>query len=364
MGLGEARCNVLALSILLGAWLAPPALASVRITPDPRVLPLARQVLQTLRSTPLGQTAPALPNQIVIVNGAPNAILLANGVLEVTASLALVLRLDRGVWAAALAHELGHAIEGRPEAWRAFREALRQEYAQARQTSASPSPLDALLDRLDHGWSGSRQSQDRELVADVIGLLLMAEAGYQPEFSAILDQRMRACCGDSPRLIALLAAHPRWSTREGRTRAFFDVAETLFRWRYPDAARSPGGMLPPEGRITALRAAPDERDLVLEVSYEIQNPAQQPLRLAAVLLDRNGRHVATDLAPYRSVDGSLVVYADLPAPPPQARRSASAALRIPWQAVSSGEPRLRAVVFLLAGEDSLDRWTVRVHPPR
>ena len=58
-------------------------------------------------------------------------------------------------------------------------------------------------------------SRDEELQADRLGLLMMAEAGYHPDYVLKLMENFRRHTGDKSKAgTFLLSDHPRWETRE------------------------------------------------------------------------------------------------------------------------------------------------------
>src|SRR5215469_289913 len=72
---------------------------------------LADKALKTLLATPLAKTLPNLPWHVQIVQSwHVNAYSNGRGEISITRGLAWVLGDRFGVWAAAIAHELGHAI--------------------------------------------------------------------------------------------------------------------------------------------------------------------------------------------------------------------------------------------------------------
>jgi hypothetical protein len=98
--------------------------------------------------------------------------------------------------------------------------------------------------------------------------------------------------------------------------------------------------------------------LVLDVKFEMRNVAGRQARLAAILLDHN-RKVRTSRAEYQAPDGSLAVQTMLPG---FDDGPGEASVRIPADAVNSGDSKVRAAIFLVAGDWTVDLWLQPVTP--
>ena len=315
---------------------------------------LANEALQKLVSTPLGQTLPNLPWKVDLVESwRVNASSNGRGQITITRGLAFVLRNHLGVWAAAIAHELGHSVMLYPASRPPFEAEFRRAYLAA--GGSLTHAESALGSGAGSGGLFNRGGQRRiEYEADRLGLLLMAEAGYHPEYAVALDRRMRWATGDQAEFSEFLLSHPLWSNREERTVQIEGTALAIFNHRWPDPAQSPGGAPPPIGGIESVAVSRDAQAqaLVLRVGLEIRNARNRQVRVAAVLLDRNGP-VRRPVAGMQAPDGSLTLNAMLPE---LDHGRTETALRIPV-AVVAGKPRkLTAEVFLVADDWTLSIW--------
>lgn len=210
---------------------------------------IADEVFHRLLATPLGNCA-ARPYDVKIIEERhPNAYIAGNGELVVTTGLAEILGTNRGAWAAVLAHEIGHMViaPGTQKYLPRFQAALETAYFQNPAAHRDDDSNGAL--RI---VSTSRTKQ-RELEADHVGLMMMAEAGYHPDFAIALYQQLQEILGDGPRF---MADHPRWSEREARLMKARGVAVAIFESRWPNAADSEGGVPP---SINAKLIADDRR---------------------------------------------------------------------------------------------------------
>lgn len=314
---------------------------------------LADKALETLLSTPLAKTLPNLPWKIDITpNWHVNAYSNGRGEIAITRGLAWILGDRFGVWAAAIAHELGHAVILYVAYQPGFEAELRRDYQAAGGNLSDPSVAEALqVTRSAGGLLNPGGQRRTEYEADRLGLLLLAEAGFHPDFAVALDRSMRSTLGDQSKYSQFLLSHPLWLQREEETIRQQKVALTLFNHFWPDPARSPGGPAPPIGSIQSVqvRADPKDRALVLNATLDIRNAHNRRVRLAATLLD--GRRVVRAALPaYRAPDGTLAVNVMLPGFE-QGRTEAT--LRIPAAAVEGEARNLKAVLFLVA-----DDWTI------
>ena len=77
----------------------------------------------------------------------------------------------------------------------------------------------AFADVLVKPGAGHGPDPVRRAPADAQGLggLLMAQAGYHPDFVIAVQRRFRALLGDQTRFDEFFATHPRWAAREEHT---------------------------------------------------------------------------------------------------------------------------------------------------
>jgi Peptidase family M48 len=320
---------------------------------------VADEVLSNLLASPLGKTMPRLHYRVVLLSKlTPNALSQRNGTVYITAGLLPIFQGDRGVWAAVIGHELGHVLLAHPRDLPRFQGTLREAYADARAKGYDHGPARWPGVRLGDGLATPKASKQLEYQADFIGLMLMAEAGYQPGYAVILEKRLLFGLGSEPKLITVFSHHPRLESREERTLKFSYIAMDIFRSRWPDAAKSPGGNLPPYGTIGGwtFEQTDGGRQLVFRVPFQVHRSAGMKIRVAAFFLDGDLRVRAAE-PKYRAADGSLVLNDFLPG----AENGASqVTLQVPARDLITRHRRLLAVVFLMAGRRPLDIATRHV----
>jgi hypothetical protein len=248
---------------------------------------LAEQVLCDLLSTPLGKTMPPLHWEFFLIDD--NRIEASSdgaGKIFVTTGMnRWYLGKVRGVWAAVLAHEVGHALILNPACWSGFQAELQKAERQA--VGGDSQGVKQSLPLLAWSAEGAvfdvRNRKQREYAADYIAMMLMAEAGFHPEYALTLDRWFRGSLFDTPKAAELLATHPRWQEREEHSQKDYDVALAIFNSRWPDAAKSPGGIAPPIGKLGAVRVeqSPDRAELLINVPFSASKAEGAPMRVAA-----------------------------------------------------------------------------------
>lgn len=333
----------------------------IRGTPDNQ---LAAQVLNQLLSTPLGKIAPKVHYQVILVNTIyANALSNASGEIYVTSGMFRVLFDQKGMWAAVIGHELGHVILDHADCWPAVEAELQKEYDRSRQAAGSQWK-DPDLPEVNLGDGISKITFDRqgENQADFLGLMLMAEAGYQPGFALVLDQRMSFGLGDPPQFLAAFSHHPRWETREQNTRKAYGLAMAVFSHYWPDAEKSPGGHLPPYGTLGRKVVETDGASgaLLFRVPFHVQHSEGMRVRVALVFVKWGKRVEATD-AKSRAPDGSFVANYFAPGAKDE---SSQVTLRVPASALATSSHKLEAIFFLMSGHYTLDISKMNVEFPK
>jgi hypothetical protein len=324
---------------------------------------LGQKALQDLLNTPLGATLPKLNWKVAILDSREvNAYSDGQGGISLTRGFAFVVGDHLGVWAAAIAHEMGHTVTHSPEARAAFEAELRRAYRAAGGNPDDPELAWAFEAQSAAGGvlnlSGERRT---EAEADRLGLFLMAEAGFHPDFAVALDRLMAAALGDQTKYSIFLLNHPLWSSREEQALRTGKVALAILGQRWPDLSRSPGGEAPPIGKIQTVTVSQDARGdaLDLRVAFNLRNSSRRQVRVAATLFDRH-RKLPTSMAAYQAPDGTFGVNSMLPA---LKGNSAETTVRIPDEAVSARGRRLTAAIFLVADDWTIDLWLQPVDFP-
>jgi hypothetical protein len=319
---------------------------------------IAEQVLRDLVSTPLGKTMPSVRWEFFLIDD--NRIQASSdgaGRIFVTTGLdRWYLGKVRGMWAAVLGHEVGHALILNPAFWSGFQaelEKAEQQAAGSRDPQRVTQPL--LAWTAEGGMFDVSNRKQREYAADYIAIMLMAEAGYHPEYALTLDQWFSGSLFDTP--TEFLAAHPRWQKREEHARKGYDVALEIFTSRWPDALKSPGGIAPPVGKLGPITTQQSlgRAELLINVQFSASKAQGAPMRVVAVFVAGRALVQSKD-ARFRAPGGELELNESFPG---AASLSRDVSFQLPLAALDTTQSKLRMVVFLNAGEQVLD---VRVMP--
>jgi hypothetical protein len=171
-----------------------------------------------------------------------NAYASPDGTIFVDSGLSRLAGTNAGLWAAILSHEIAHV--------------LRRDWARRYLYQKSLENDGASIALGDPGlpfasWKdGRKASQDLgqfcrrlEIDADRDGLMLMARAGYHPDFVPALHHLLHAA-GSGKSSDSLYAMHPCWEERDRELRRAYLEASIEFEHRWPEWYASPGGNPP------------------------------------------------------------------------------------------------------------------------
>jgi len=333
------------LTTLLAVW--PLHASRQRITRTP-VNDLAEGVLHDLLATPLGKALPPHRWELFLIDDyRVSASSDGLGKIFVTSGMVWFLGEVRGVWAAVLGHEIGHALILHPAYWPTFQAALDEAYRRA----GSKLPGGNLL-----GWSAGEgrfnavHSKERERAADYIAMILMAEAGYHPDFAITLDHWMNRSMLAVPGWAAFVSGHPRWQVREERAAKDSEAALKIFDSFWPEAAESPGGLPLPAGSIAEFTVGQAGGELLFRVVVKILKDSGANLRVTAVLVAKRWL-VQTTVPEYRSSNGALNLNAYLKVSSGEAKE---VSFRLPISALATHQQKFKAMVFLMASGAVID----------
>lgn len=171
-----------------------------------------------------------------------NAFSSPDGSIYVDRNLAQLAGANRGLWAAILSHEIIHVIR-RDWARRYLYEKSLRANGGSLVLGAPGSGAGAWTDSQYASEAFARACRQLEVEADAEGMMLMAHAGYHPNFVAALHHLLQAQLGGRV-LHAEYAMHPRWDIRDHELGPTFVVAGQEFDRLWPDRPTSPGGEPP------------------------------------------------------------------------------------------------------------------------
>jgi hypothetical protein len=178
----------------------------------------------------------------IVENGQLNAYASPDGTVYVESGLASIAGQSTGLWAAILTHEIAHVLR---------RDWARRYLYQKQVESGSAATIVLGDPGLPGGsWTDSSKAsadlgqfcRQLEVEADRGGLMLMAKAGYHPDFVAALHHLLHAegVAGSA----SLYSMHPCWEERDHELSQAYTEASIDFAHRWPEWYASPGGNPP------------------------------------------------------------------------------------------------------------------------
>ena len=197
---------------------------------------LVEQVLMSSRSRFAWQL------RMVDSNGL-NAYSSPDGSVYIEAGLAQLAGGNAGLWAAILSHEIAHIVR---RDW--ARRYLYQKYLENGGgnsfTLGDPIlPSSSWTDSEKASADLGRFCREMELEADRAGLVLMARAGYHPDFFPALHHLLHARTSTASKG-SPYAMHPCWEERDHELSRDYVTASIDFERRWPEWYASPGGNPP------------------------------------------------------------------------------------------------------------------------
>jgi len=179
----------------------------------------------------------------IVVNDQLNAYSSPDGTVYVESGLARLAGPSAGLWAAILSHEIAHVMR---RDW--ARRYLYQKYLEngggAAIVLGDPGlPSASWQDSEKASADMGRFGRQMEMEADREGLMMMARAGYHPDFVPALHHLLHAR-GLGTNRASLYAMHPCWEERDHELNHSYVAASIEFARRWPEWYASPGGNPP------------------------------------------------------------------------------------------------------------------------
>jgi hypothetical protein len=254
-----------------------------------------------------------------------NAFSFPDGEVLVTRPLAMRLGHSRGLWAAVLSHELSH-IAGQHWFKRYCQWEGEQNRGEALPGVREDVSVSAELNPLQAG-PGAVFSREQELEADRQGMLLMAHAGYNPEFFFALNHLLKALPGQDS-LHPHLASHPGWEERDHAGRDQSIQADWVFEDRWPEGSSPPGGAPP----MVVFFSEPTANGEQAMIDVQCRNP-EGPMEVVFLAWDPK---VASGRRPLVRMSSSRIL---------KCVPITEVAIPLDWSAVRSRKLEARFAVF-------------------
>jgi len=242
---------------------------------------LGNNVFHRLISAGFGQP---YPWKLTLVNcAARNAFSTPYGQVYVCRGLLNEIGDNPGLWAAVLAHEVAHS--GLRHGVMDYLIRQRMRSAMARYGAGRPAPGYGANNQRGR-WRGDgstpsdtvrRMRLSLEIRADQVGMLVMARAGYHPDYVFALRQMLENQPGERARPVVPLSDHPSWELEQPQLESQYANAMAEFHKYWPNAAQSPVGFPPTVVSFGAIFASEDEatHSTVVSVPVWCRNSATQ-----------------------------------------------------------------------------------------
>jgi hypothetical protein len=172
-----------------------------------------------------------------------NAYSSPDGSVYVESGLASLAGSSAGLWAAILSHEIAHVVR-RDWARRSVYQKYLEHGGGASIVLGDPSLPSVSWERSEKASADmGRFGRQMELEADREGLMMMAHAGYHPDFVPALHHLLHAR-GMGANKRSMYAMHPCWEERDRELTHAYLEASIEFARQWPEWYASPGGNPP------------------------------------------------------------------------------------------------------------------------
>jgi hypothetical protein len=177
----------------------------------------------------------------IVENDQLNAYASPDGGIYVESGLARIAGQSAGLWAAILSHEIAHVVRRDWARRYLYQEKLASKNA-ASVVIGDPGQSGIWTDSEKASADLGQFCRELELLADREGIVMMARAGYHPDFVPSLHHLLHAQGVTGTK--SLYALHPCWEEREQELTRAYTEAGIEFEHRWREWYSSPGGNPP------------------------------------------------------------------------------------------------------------------------
>lgn len=314
-----------------------------------------------------GYGAESYPWKVTLVNSSVvNASSTPGGQLYVYGGLIQLIGQNKGLWAAVLSHETAHT-----GLRHGVRLCLQQEYNERmieyyrfrmRQGDKSAG-ISLAAFQISSALLMKKMEREQEHQADQQGMLIMARAGYHPDFVFALHHLLSMNSGEQSKFAAFFSDHPRWETRDQRSDRLYADALAEFNRQWPDVASSPGGSPP----VVAFIGKPQSSENRQEVEADLSIPlycrnSKSPVDLL-VRLFKDNKPVKTNDQRYSDQSGNFVLRQETECL--DRDDAVPLSIRIPATAVSEHERSTKATLLIASSGEMIASFrSFDVHFPK
>jgi hypothetical protein len=179
----------------------------------------------------------------IVENDEFNAYASPDGSVYVESGLSRLAGASTGLWAAILSHEIAHVIRRDWGRRYLYQKSLEGGGGAAIVLGDPGLPSGSWTDAQKASQDLGRFCRQLEIEADREGLMLMARAGYHPDFVPALHHLLHAQ-GSGTTTTTLYSMHPCWEERDRELNGAYVAASIEFDHRWREWYASPGGNPP------------------------------------------------------------------------------------------------------------------------
>jgi hypothetical protein len=179
----------------------------------------------------------------IVASDQLNAYSSPDGTVYVESGLAQIAGPSTGLWAAILSHEIAHVVRRDWARRYLYQKTLANGGGEAIVLGDPALPSSNWMDMQKASEDMARFCRRLEVEADREGLMMMARAGYHPDFVPAVHHLLHAQGTDAP-TVSLYAMHPCWAERDRELSHAYLEASIEFDRRWPEWYASPGGNPP------------------------------------------------------------------------------------------------------------------------
>jgi hypothetical protein len=303
----------------------------------------------------------------LVNNGVVNAGSTAGGQVYVHGGLVPMLGQNKGLWAAVLSHETAHTAR-RHQLAVVLRQIYDQRmiaYYRARIAAGDKSSNWALI-----GFSAAaplalkKMERDQEHDADQQGMLLMARAGYHPDYVFALHHLLAMDGGERSHVgTFFFSDHPRWETRDQRSDRVYADALAEFNRSWPDASSSPGGTPPVVAFMGEPNSKENKNDGFADVSVPLYCRNTQEAVDLILVFQKDGQPVHSAEASFADDKGNLVAHEKVTCP--EKDEAGPTLVRVPATVVDDHDRSTVAAAYVANnGQVIAGSKTFEIHFPK
>lgn len=286
-------------------------------------------------------------NLTLLENDDINAASSAGGQVYVKGGLANLMGSNQGLWAAALSHEVAHTAlrhQVRVYLQRLYM-AQQIQYFRWQIANGNKAANWALLGfAIAAPIALKKLEREQEHQADIQGMMLMARAGYHPDYVFALHHLLEIKTGDQSKFLAFFSDHPRWATRDQRSDRACADALAEFNTLWPDPDSSPGGAPPLVAFLDEPRPAENKRARALDISVPLYCRNSTENVSVVVSFAHHNQGVPSAQPGYSNPSGNLEVRERIPCPDKE--EAAPLEIHIPAAALLGRQRKLKAHIFV------------------